>query len=137
MNRVGLWIDHTQAVIVSVGEQGATVKKIESGVKHVQYRGAPRPRSPYSAQYAQGDDQLDRQFVVHLNKYYGKVIAVLRGAGSILVFGPGEAKSELKKRLGLQRKLGRNILVETSDKMTERQIVAKVRKHFRELDAGS
>jgi hypothetical protein len=132
-NGVGLWIDHKQAVIVSVGERGTTVKKIESGVKRVQYRGAPRPRSPFSAQYAQGDDQLDKQFRVHLNQYYAQVISVLRGAGSILVFGPGEAKSELKQRLALKKVLKRSILVETADKMTERQIVAKVRKYFQEI----
>ena len=35
----------------------------------------------------------------HINDYYDRVIAVIRDAASILIFGPGEAKGELKKLL--------------------------------------
>ena len=96
-NRVGLWIDHKEAVIVSLGEQEATIKKIDSGVKHGQYRGAPRPTTRYSAQYQKADDQLDNQYLQHLNKYYEQVISRLGGARALLIFGPGEAKAELKR----------------------------------------
>ena len=49
-----------------------------------------------------------------------------------LMFGPGEAKGELKKRLK-RKTLGRRIAgVETVDKMTDRQIAAKVRQRFTE-----
>lgn len=136
-NRVGLWIDHKQALIVSVDEPGFAVRKIESGVKHLEYRGGPHPRTPYSAQYSQGDDQLDNQFLQHLNKYYEQVISFLRGASSILIFGPGEAKSELVKRLARQKGNRPEISVLPADKMTDRQIVAKARDHFREQDAAT
>jgi hypothetical protein len=47
-----------------------------------------------------------------------------------LIFGPGEAKGELHKRL-IDHKLGGLIAgVETQDKMTDRQIAAKIRSHF-------
>lgn len=43
---------------------------------------------------------------------------------------PGEAKGELKERLE-KHKLGKRIAdIETVDKMTDRQIAAKVRKFF-------
>jgi hypothetical protein len=51
-------------------------------------------------------------------------------AQSILIFGPGEAKGELKKRMeskGLKRHI---VGVETVDEMTDPQIAAKVREHF-------
>ncbi len=130
VNRVGLWIDHKNAVIVSIDERGAAVKKIESGAKHLDFRGAPHPKTAYSAQYSQGDDQLDNQFTVHLNKYYEQVISLLRGASSVLVFGPGEAKSELKKRMAREKGLAPEIHLEPADRMTDRQIVAKVRDFF-------
>jgi len=45
-------------------------------------------------------------------------------------FGPGEAKGELEKRLK-KNALGKRIVgVETIDKMTDRQIAAKVRQYF-------
>ena len=42
---------------------------------------------------------MKRQATAHLNTYYDKVIAYIRDAESILLFGPGEAKGELEKRL--------------------------------------
>jgi len=68
----------------------------------------------------------------HLNIYYDAVMACIGDAESILIFGPGEAKGELKKRL-TRNKLGDRIAdVETVDKMTDRQIAAKVRQRFAE-----
>jgi hypothetical protein len=61
--------------------------------------------------------------------YYDAVIACIRGAEAILIFGPGDAKGELKKRLESNDLGGRIISIETVDKMTDRQIAAKVRQH--------
>ena len=59
-------------------------------------------------------------------------IACIRDAESILILGPGEAKGELKKRLEKSKLGGRIAGVETVDKMTDRQIGAKVRQYFAE-----
>ena len=58
------------------------------------------------------------------------MIAALRNAESFIIFGPGEAKGELKTRLAYKGLGGRIVEVATEDKMTERQIAAKVRQHF-------
>lgn len=134
MNKqIGLWIDHKRAVILTMSEQGENIQKIESGMgRHIRYRGATHPRTPYSAQYQQGDDQLDNKFTEQLNKFYGRVIAHIRMADSVLIFGPGEAKSELEKRLVHEKVKVQVVGIETADKMTDRQIAAKVRRHFQE-----
>jgi hypothetical protein len=136
-NRVGLWIDHQLAVIVSVSEQGESVKKIESGAKHVEYRGAQRNKVAYSAQYSQGDNQLDNQFAQQLHKFYEKVINELREAERILIFGPAEAKSELKRLVEQDKSLRGEVHVEAADRMSDRQIVARVRKYFEEVGRGA
>ncbi len=129
---VGLWIDHKNAVIVSKDGQGEIVRKVESGAQHHEYRGPTRPKSTYSAQYSTGDDQLDKQYLLQLNKYYDQVIAQLRDTANVLIFGPGEAKVELKNRLAGNKGISPRIQIETADRMTERQIVARVRKYFEE-----
>ena len=135
---VGLWIDHKRAVIVVLSEQGENIQQLESKVgKHTHYHGATHPKSPYSPQYQQGDDQLDRQFTEHLNKFYSNIIAQIRGADSLLIFGPGEAKGEFAKRLAQEKVNVKIAAIETTDKMTDRQIKAKVRKHFQESRMGS
>jgi hypothetical protein len=49
----------------------------------------------------------------------------------VLIFGPGEAKLELENEIRKSKELARKLVgVETADKMTERQIAAKVRRYF-------
>jgi hypothetical protein len=49
----------------------------------------------------------------------------------LLIFGPGEAKLQLKERLGhLTARPRPTIDIETTDDLTEAQIVAKVEGHF-------
>ena len=124
--QAGLWIDHRETFIVFVGDDGEETRRIESGMeKHVRFSGGNRPED------GSADDQRDRQFTAHLNRYYDEVISHIRDAESILLFGPGEAKGELEKRLASKGLRGRIVGVETVDKMTAPQVAAKVRQHFR------
>jgi hypothetical protein len=123
--QIGLWIDHRKAVIVIVTEEGEELKKITSNMeKHVRFTGGT------ASEDGSTEDVRDRQFGNHLNSYYDKVIAVIRGADSIQIFGPGEAKGELEKRLEREGLKAHIFAIETVDKMTDRQISAKVRDHL-------
>ena len=121
--QAGLWIDHRKAVIVSITGEIEELKSIASDMeKHVRYSGGAMNDSE--------EDERDRRFTGHLNKYYDEVVALVKDAVSILILGPGEAKVEFKKRLENEKQLGRVIDIETADKMTDNQIAAKVRSHF-------
>jgi stalled ribosome rescue protein Dom34 len=134
MKNIGLWIDHKKAILVIQTEHGESIQQIESEIgRHVHYRGASHTKSPFSAQYQQGDDQLDNKYNEQLHKFYEKVIACLREADAVLIFGPGEAKRELEKRIAHEKVKVPVLKIETADKMTERQIAAKVRNYFQEI----
>jgi hypothetical protein len=121
----GLWIDHRETVVVVIGDKGEETRRIESGMeKHIRFSGGS------GSEDGSAEDQRDRQFTGHLNRYYDEVISHLRDAESILIFGHGEAKGELEKRLASKGLSGRIVGVETVDKMTDRQIAAKVRQRF-------
>ena len=123
--QAGLWIDHRKAVVVLVTDEGEEIKKITSGVeKHVRFKGDT------ASEGGSTEDVQDRQFGNHLNSYYDQIIAVVRDADSIQIFGPGEAKGELEKRLESKKFKGHIVGIETVDKMTDRQISAKVRERF-------
>ena len=81
------------------------------------------------------DDAREREYTGHLANYYDEVVSCLRPAEAILLFGPGEAKGELRKRLKRDNLDLRLTRFETSDKMTERQISQKVRRHYLALSA--
>ena len=128
----GLWIDHRKAVIVVVTDKGDETKLIISKVEKQLRRSGDSPlKGPYEAQQVPLDDSRQREFTGHLNIYYDAVIACIRDTEAILIFGPGEAKGELKKRLVKNKLGGRIVGVESVDKMTDRQIAAKVRQRFR------
>ena len=121
--KVGIWIDHRKTVIVSVSDKGEETSLIRSDMeKHVRYSGSPQEDS--------AEDQRDKRFTGHLNKYYDDIISCVGDAESILILGPGEAKIELEKRLESKALSGRIVGIETVDKMTDRQIAAKVRQYF-------
>ena len=123
--KIGLWIDHRKAVIVIVTEEGEELKKITSNMeKHVRFTGGS------ASEDGSTEDVRDRQFGNHLNNYYDEVIAVIRDADTIQIFGPGEAKGELEKRLEHKGLKAHILAIETVDKMTDRQISAKVRDHL-------
>jgi len=127
----GLWIDHRKAVIVVVSDKGEETKVIESDVEKQPGRFAGiRSTTTYESQKVPADDSRERRFTGHLHDYYDEVIAAISDAESILIFGPGEAKGELKKRLERDNLGGRIVAMETVDKMTDRQIAMKVREYF-------
>ena len=120
---LGIWIDHREAVIANASSKDGEVNRIESDMeKHVRFSGG--------AAAVTEEDIRDRRFANHLKAYFQEVIEQIRGADAIFIFGPGEAKGELSKRLDSENLGGHVVRVETVDKLTERQIAAKVREHF-------
>lgn len=129
---VGLWIDHRKALIVFVSDNKEKTMMIESNVeKHGGRSDGVRSNTPYESQLVPADDSREKSFTGHLTGYYDEVISCIRDQDSILIFGPGEAKGELKKRI---EKLGlgeRIVGIETIDKLTDRQIAEKVRNYYK------
>ncbi len=127
----GLWIDHREAVIVILSDKGQETKRIESGAeKQLRRSGRSPSEAPFEAQMVPADDSREREYTGQLADYYDQVISCLRPAEEIMVFGPGEAKGELRKRIERNKLDLRITSFEASDKMTEPQIAAKVRRHY-------
>jgi hypothetical protein len=129
--KAGLWIDHRKAIVVIVTDTGEEIKQIPSNVeKQLRRTGSTPLQGNFESQQVPADNSRQRTFTAQLNAYYDEVIDCIRNADSILIFGPSEAKYELKERLeGIS--LGDRVTgIETVDKMTEPQIVAKVRQRF-------
>lgn len=128
----GLWIDHRQAVIVTFVGQAEVTKRIVSNMeKHVRYSGASHPKDQTESHNDSAEDIRDRRFDDHLSTFYDEVIACLSNVDAILILGPGEARVELQKRLEAQEPRGRIVAIEAADKMSDGQIAAQIRQHFR------
>src|SRR5512141_2700170 len=122
---IGLWLDHREALIVILTDGGEEGKRVASGSgKHIRYSGSSHSRTPEGLKEVTSEDQRDRKFGNILNAFYDEIIASLRDADTVQIFGPGEAKGELGKRIEQEGIKAHVLAVETVDKMTERQISA-------------
>ncbi len=130
-SQAGVWIDHQQAIVVLMSRAGREVKKVKSGTeKPGKPAGGSRPTNKYTPHDFVADDRRERKVAEERKKFYDEVLALVRGAGLLLIFGPGEAKGELSKRIKTKKLRGLIVKLETADKMTDRQVAAKVRQHF-------
>ncbi len=132
-NQIGVWIDHRKALIVILTDEGRKINVVISKAERQLRRTGDSPlKGSFESHQAPEDNHRDRKFTGELNVYYDAVIACMRGADAIMIFGPGEAKGELQARLEKDHLDNRIISVETVDKMTARQITAKVYERYAE-----
>lgn len=137
-NKAGVWIDHRKAVIVIVAPTGEHTALIVSNVEKQPRRAGDSPLTgPYESRQVPRDDRRQMALTGEFNVYYDSVVTAVRDAESLLIFGPGEAKGEFKKRLEKDKLDGRVAAIETADKMTDRQIAAKVRAYFKDSPNAS
>jgi len=124
--KIGLWIDHREAVIVVLTDKGEQITHIKSDAeKQIRFPGGSRKDGLQKTE-AVRDNRLEQD----LGKYFDDIIAHIRDADLIQIFGPGEAKGGLAKRLEAEGLKERIVEIGTMDKMTENQIAAKVRELF-------
>ena len=140
-HKVGIWIDHKKAVIVSASANRVTVKTLQSEVgPHARYSDRAAYPTPDGRQERGGETKYEQRYAQQLDRYYDEVISQLGQPAALLIFGPGEAKLQLKARLSGSKALPEQLVgIETTDKMTDPQIVAKVKDHYgieRREDAG-
>ena len=134
-NDTGLWIDRRKAVIVSITDDGETIERVESNIERkVRLSGGSRTgNTPYGPQQIAVDGKQEDRIKHQLREYYQEIIRRIQDANRILILGPGEAKSEINKEIQKSRKrASQKITLEPADKMTERQIAAKVRQFFKD-----
>lgn len=122
--KVGLWVNHKKAVIVSITDDGEERTIITSRMEHYIPYSSPTFRN------GSPPDMHNKRYWDQVNEYYNKIIAQLQDAEALQIFGPGEAKSELKKRLDDLHWAEYSITLETIGNLTDHQIAEKVRERF-------
>ena len=122
--KVGLWIDRNKAVIVSMENNIEARRIITSDMEHYDLYSdvVPGDGSP--------ENIRDRRFWNHLGEYYDKIIAYIRDAAEIQIFGPKEAKYELQKRLEAEGLAEHIVSLEEVGSLTNLEIATKVQKRF-------
>lgn len=124
--KIGVWIDNREAIIVKLTDKGEQIIRVYSDAeKQIRFEGGSRKDGLQTTETIQG-----RKFDMQLGKYFDDVISHIRDAEMIQIFGPGEAKDGLLKRMENDNLNELNVEIESADSMTDNQVVAKVREYF-------
>jgi hypothetical protein len=130
-HHAGIWIDHRKAIIVELTPDGETIKTVQSQVEKHPERGGDSPlKGSYEARQVPADDSRQRALTGDLNHYYDAVISALPRDVILFLMGPGEAKGEFHKRIVKTIPAIQISAVQTADKMSDKEVIAKVRAQF-------
>jgi len=129
--KVGLWIDRKKAFLVFLNGEEVETRLITSDVeKQLRRLDETNSTTSYESLLVPADDAQQRHMTMKLNEYFNDILTNIHDAEAVLIFGPGETKIELGKRIGKSRINGTILSIETVDRMTDPQIIAKVRQHY-------
>ena len=128
MNLYGIWIDHAHALIVKAHESGdMTVSTVTSGVEPHHHSGDTG--GEHLTITNQHHDNNARANEIHA--FTKMIIGHMHDADEIIIFGPGTAKHDLKHAVEKENALAHKFKrLETTDKMTENQLMAYVRELY-------
>jgi hypothetical protein len=128
----GIWIDHMEAVLVSIDGDQTFVQHVESGAEsHLKPSGGWKAGGTTVAQAVFNEHTAEERRKHQYHAFYQKVIDLLSDSSKIALFGPGEAKLELSKAIEKVTELHKKVkTVEACDRMTENQFIAKVKAFF-------
>jgi len=131
--KVGVWLDHRKAFFVYIKNGETTTKVLNSEIgPHNKYSHDASYPSGNGPQSGGGEKKYVERNRHELERYYDEVIKGIGLPEAVFIVGPGEAKTELKFRMGLTHGLVERVVsVEPADHLTDAQIVAKVKEHFR------
>lgn len=131
---VGVWIDHREATLFWADKAG----EVESQHLKSDYQETAEPLerampgAPGMAGPAVPHSRVEWRRKEQLKKYFKKLAAMLDDAEQIYLFGHGMAKKQFADYLREHKlRAGRVRGVESFDRMTRPQMVARVKKFFR------
>lgn len=134
---IGLWIDHKKAVIIVPRKNSIETLYVESNIEnHTHISSGKLSHKECGSQDYWVEDSYQRHIRERLAKYYDEIIHAIEDADSILIFGPGEAKVELKKHIAQKKPNWQIAAVEAADKMTDWEIADKVLNYFSQKTAA-
>ncbi|TDE55296.1 hypothetical protein [Flavobacterium sp. GT3P67] len=131
--QTGIWIDTSKAIIVTLeGNKDEKISEIDSDVENRVYHDKEGDKGTFSGvHHGNNETKFENRKKEQMDFFIKEVLAYVKGADELFVFGPAEAKIRLEQKIQ-DEKLFANKLkaVETADKMTVNEIVAKVKKFY-------
>lgn len=138
MPKLGIWLNQREATLVILRgdrfETRVSVVHVQSEVEgHHKSTGGRKGAAPYMQRSASAgaESKLEHRREQDFHHFFELLQPWMREADWIYLMGPGQFKLKIKHLIEARRELAKKLRdVQSADRMTEKQIVAKVRKYF-------
>ncbi len=131
---IGIWLNSDKAVLISLKDgQNEQILTLESKIEtRTRIPGERKPFSRLGNILAETSGRLTNRRKQQMHQYFNQIIHSLDNeARELYLFGPSTAKIQLEKELKkIPQFAQKPVIIESADKMTERQMVARVKSHF-------
>ncbi len=123
---LGIWMDHATAHVMEFTDSIKTI------VIHSKFTHEEKEKSLHKGENLMHNKEQGQQ-----SDFYKKLAETIRDYDEVVLFGPTDAKLELLNLLKADHTFAKiEIVVKSSEKMTENQEHAFVRNYFSQLSAG-
>lgn len=132
MKAIGIWMDGQQAQIIRMIGEHIELKSIGSDIDyHPRRKGEGKQFTRMGDTFFSDEQKIERKLGGQKVLYFQQVEDHIDSDYEIVIFGPGEVKKEFLHYLrDLNEFKEAEIHVETTDKMTENQMIAWVKNYF-------
>lgn len=133
VRQTGIWIDTSKAILVTLHEGKENITEVDSVIENSIYHNHGGNKGSFMGRQHVNDERKFEERRKHqTDDFLGEVLQQMKDSDELYVFGPASMKTELSKMIN-GNKTNPNLklkAVETADKMSLNEIVAKVKKFY-------
>jgi hypothetical protein len=131
--QTGIWLDSSKAIVVTLSGTEENVKEIQSDIENRIHHDSEGDQGTFMGQHHLSQERkFDERKRHQIENYVKRIIESIRNDDELYVFGPSEIKLRLKSMIEEDKQISTRLKsVETSDKMTLNQVIAKVKDFYK------
>ncbi len=130
--QTGIWLDHKKATIITLDSGSNKLRTIESDiVTRERIDGETKKFGRFGDQFLSQEKHKERRIKEQTSNFLKSLLSEIKDMDELVLFGPGNMKKELEKRILDDSKLAPKLKkVVSSDSMTENQMIAWVKNFY-------
>jgi hypothetical protein len=133
----GIWLDQEKAYIITLNSSGKpSIEKFVSDVEsRVRYAGEKKPYTQFETTYSNDEGRKQRRQKHERERHFETLINAVYDADYIYLFGPGQAKEELRNTIEKDHSIHAKLIgVETAGRLTQNQMIEEVKKYYSSVE---
>ena len=132
--QTGVWIDFSQAIIITLFDGKENITEIKSGIENKVYHDDEGHKGTFSgSRHGFNEQKFNERSKNQLNSFLNNVLSQVKESDERFIFGPAETKTKLQDIIYHQKLIDIHKLksVQTASKMTPNQILANVKNFYK------